>query len=149
MLFATPPPIQLKRGKQIGWGTANNKTNWTNYYDGQIRNTEQQSDPIYYTLFCRCTTLLRLLPPSSQTVYFCWAKLVCFDFSSSNFTMQDHVLSTAGERCCFFFSCSYNVFRVLIAGSTKVLSASFFSWLPVCPSKMCLEMPRYILVLLL
>ncbi len=26
-------------------------THWTNYYDRPIRNTEQQSDPIYYTLF--------------------------------------------------------------------------------------------------
>ncbi len=31
-------------------------------YDGPMRNTEHQVDQIYYTLFCRCTALLRLLP---------------------------------------------------------------------------------------
>ncbi len=29
--------------------------------DGPIRNPEEQSDHIYYTLFCRCTALVQLL----------------------------------------------------------------------------------------
>jgi len=44
--FATPP-IKLKLGQQIGGG----QTTWTNHYDGPIRNTEQQLDHNYYTLF--------------------------------------------------------------------------------------------------
>ncbi len=39
-------------------GTTNSQTTWINHYDGPIRNTEQQSDHIFYTLFCRCTELL-------------------------------------------------------------------------------------------
>ncbi len=36
---------------------------------------EHQSDHIYYTLFCRCTTLLCLLP-GIASVQLCWAKTV-------------------------------------------------------------------------
>jgi hypothetical protein len=32
-----------------------------------MRNTEQQSDHIYYTLFCRCTPLLRHLPATATS----------------------------------------------------------------------------------
>ncbi len=28
---------------------------------------------------------------------FCWAKLTCFDFSSSNFHLQGHIMSTCGS----------------------------------------------------
>jgi hypothetical protein len=31
---------------------------WTNHYDGPIKNTEQQSDHIYYILFCTGTALV-------------------------------------------------------------------------------------------
>jgi hypothetical protein len=34
---------------------------------GPMRNTEQQSDHIYYTLFCRCTPLLRHLPATATS----------------------------------------------------------------------------------
>jgi len=36
--------------------------------DGPIRSTEQQSDHIYYTLFCRSTMLLRPLPATANWV---------------------------------------------------------------------------------
>jgi len=32
-------------------GDYKEQTIWTNYYDGESENTEQQSGPIYYTLF--------------------------------------------------------------------------------------------------
>jgi hypothetical protein len=47
--------------------------------------------------------LLRLLPATAklynyaETKPFSWAKPAYFDFSSSNFTVQDHILSTAGD----------------------------------------------------
>jgi hypothetical protein len=62
--FATPP-IKLKLGQQANtWGTTNSKTAWTNHYDEPIRNTEQQLDHIYYTLFCMCTPLQQRLVPA-------------------------------------------------------------------------------------
>jgi hypothetical protein len=64
-------PIKLKLEQQIAGVTT------TNHYDRPIRNTEQQSDHIYYTLLCRCTELLCLSP--------------------SNCTVQDHIRSTAGD----------------------------------------------------
>ncbi len=33
----------------------------------------------------------------SKPKQFFWAKLACFNFSSSNFTVHDHILSTAGD----------------------------------------------------
>jgi len=48
--FATPA-TKLKLGQQIGGGTTNKQTTWTNHYDRPIRNTEQQLDHISYTLF--------------------------------------------------------------------------------------------------
>jgi len=38
------------------------QTTWTKHSDGPIRNTEEQLDHIYYTLFWRCTELLCLVP---------------------------------------------------------------------------------------
>jgi hypothetical protein len=64
--FATPPiKLKLGLGQQIGGGRLliENQTTWTNYYDGQVRNIEQQSDHIYYTLFMHVhTELLCALP---------------------------------------------------------------------------------------
>jgi len=61
LYFFATPPIKLKLGQQIGGGLliANQ---WTNHYDGPIRNTEQQLDHIYYTLLFKCTALLCALP---------------------------------------------------------------------------------------
>jgi hypothetical protein len=41
---------------------------WTNHYYWPIKNTEQQSDYIHYTLLCRCTVLLDLLPATANCV---------------------------------------------------------------------------------
>ncbi len=56
--FATLP-IRLKHWLQIV-GNYFQQTTWTNYYDWPIKNKEQQSDPIYYTLLqqqVNCCTL--------------------------------------------------------------------------------------------
>jgi len=52
--FATPP-IKLKLGQQIGGGTTNSKPPGRIIMMGQSKNTEQQLDHVYYTLFCRFT----------------------------------------------------------------------------------------------
>jgi len=75
-----------------------------NHYDRPIRNTEQQLDHIYYTLFFhRCAALL-LVSFTSRGNNYARAKTPfpepnrhTFGFSSSNFTVQDHILSTAGD----------------------------------------------------
>ncbi len=38
---------------------------------------------------------------------FCWAKLTCSDFSSSEFNLQGHILSTAGVALRHLWKCSY------------------------------------------
>jgi hypothetical protein len=74
-----------------------------NYYDRPIRNTEQQLDHIYYTLFHRCLNS-SCCGFSPQPWKLCGAKTLfpepnrhTLDFDSSNFTVQDHILSTTGD----------------------------------------------------
>jgi hypothetical protein len=89
----------LKLKQQIGVGQLNSKPL------GPIImiTTEQQSNPIYYSLFCRCKALVCLLPANARLVNyaepnpFSRAKETYFDLPSSNFTMQDRRLSTAGD----------------------------------------------------
>jgi hypothetical protein len=85
------------------------QTTWTNHYDRPIRNTEQQWVRSYllhssFLLSCRCTTAFAVclfLPATVNCTYYAmikpisWAKPAHFDFSSSNFTVQYHRLSTA------------------------------------------------------
>ncbi len=74
----------------------------TNHYDWPIRNREHQSYHIYYTRlqqvlsFDVLSTNLKKLFKSAGPNPFCWAKLGCFYFSSYNFNVQSHILSTAG-----------------------------------------------------
>jgi hypothetical protein len=42
------------------------KTTWTNQYDGPIRNTEQQSGHIYYTLFLQVYSIAGPLTSHSK-----------------------------------------------------------------------------------
>jgi hypothetical protein len=59
--------------------------------------TDHQSNHIYYSLFGRCKALVCLLPPNGRLVNYAEPKQAYFCFSSSNFTMQDRRLSTAGD----------------------------------------------------
>jgi hypothetical protein len=69
-------------------------------YDEPIRNTEQHLDHIYYTLFWRCTAVLHLSPATATCSiirsqnHFGEPKPPDVGFSSSNFTLQDHIPST-------------------------------------------------------
>ncbi len=51
---------KFETGTANMWGTSNSKPLGSIIRWGAIRNTENQLDHIYYTLFCRCTTLLLL-----------------------------------------------------------------------------------------
>jgi len=64
-IFFGNPTNKTVTGTAYSWGLliANHMTN---RYDQPIRNTEPQSGPIYYTLFWRCTTVLRLLPATAS-----------------------------------------------------------------------------------
>ncbi len=88
---------------------------------GQSETLSQQLDHIYYTLFCRCTALLGLLPAKAtctikqKTKPFSGAKPAKpanVGFSSSNFTVQDHVPSTIGDalrvETCYVVSMQLN-----------------------------------------
>ncbi len=56
---------------------------------------------------------------------FCWAKLACFDFSSSNFNFQGHILSTGGValRSLRFYASwrTHLVYKfILVLGSLSI-----------------------------
>ncbi len=78
-----------------------NRWETTNTNPLGIKNMEQQSDHIYYTLLWRVLgytvpfTSLNKLCTTGLPKPFCWAKPACFDFSSSNFNFHGHILSTA------------------------------------------------------
>jgi hypothetical protein len=58
VLFCNPTH-KTETGRANRWVTTNSKPPGPiNHYDGPIRNTEQQLDPIYYTLLCICTVLM-------------------------------------------------------------------------------------------
>jgi len=49
--FFGNPSGKTETATACRWGTANSKPPGTTFCDGPIRNTGQQSDHIYYTLF--------------------------------------------------------------------------------------------------
>ncbi len=99
--FATPP-IKLKLGHQIGGGLL-----IANHMDQSLWRAAQKHWAAVrsYLLhsFLQVHSALRLVPATvpcaimlSQTP-FSWVKAVQIGFSSSIFTLQDHILSTAGD----------------------------------------------------
>ncbi len=52
---------------------------------------------LYYTLLCRCTATQAEPCYYAEPKPFSWGKPACFDFSSSNFNVHCHILSTAGD----------------------------------------------------
>ncbi len=80
------------------WGTTNSKPPWPIIMIDQSE-TVSSNHIIFITLFC--SVLLRLLPATGNSALsqkkICWAKPACFDFPSSNYTLQDHIRSTAGH----------------------------------------------------
>ncbi len=76
--FATPP-IKLKPldRQQNRWGglLIANHLNQSVQYDEPIKNTEQQSDPIYYTLFCRWHAVAMCSPATTAKYAIIMVKL--------------------------------------------------------------------------
>jgi hypothetical protein len=83
-----------------------------------MRDRELQSDHIYCTLLwhvlgsARPFTSLRKQWKNAGSKLFCRAKPACLDFSSSNFNLQGHILSTSGValRTCQSFELIFNQF---------------------------------------
>ncbi len=99
LLFSNPTH-ETKTGTADRGETTNTKP------PGPIRNRDQQPQHIYYTLlwqlllgFAGPFTSLSKLCKNSGSKPFCWAKLSCFDFSSSNFNF-------AGSHTEHRWSCS-------------------------------------------
>ncbi len=60
VLFCNPTH-KTEIGTANRWGTTNSKPPGRIIMMGQIRNSEQRLNHIYYTLFCKCIALLRFL----------------------------------------------------------------------------------------
>jgi hypothetical protein len=60
---------------------------------------------------------------------FCWAKLVCFEFFSSNFTFQGHILSTNGVSLKPLVQQTHYLDRSLVVGFTTRTTPSLWSYL--------------------
>jgi hypothetical protein len=102
-LLSCNPTHETETRTANRWGTTNSKPPGRIVW-WAIRNTDQQSYHLYYTFFSRWNALLRLLPATptlcnySETKPFSWTKPAILDFfSSSNFNVQDHILSTTGN----------------------------------------------------
>jgi len=100
VLFCNPTN-KTETGTANRWETTNSKPHGPIIYDGPIRNTQQQLDHIYYNLFC--TALLCLDPPTITCAimmrqnHFPESNRYKSDFLHPFLTLQDHILSTAGD----------------------------------------------------
>ncbi len=106
VLFCNPTN-KTETGTANRWGTTTNKPPGPIIMMGQ-------SEEIYYTLFCRCTALLNLLPATATCAILLsqsTQKPQYVGFSSSIFTVEDPILSTAGDALSdvlivmFFVTC--------------------------------------------
>jgi len=91
--FLATPPLRLKLRLQTG-------ERLPNQLDQSETGSSSQFIFIYTLLWqvhsfdVHFTSLSKLCKYAKP---FCWAKSACFDFSSCNFNVQGHVLSTAGD----------------------------------------------------
>jgi hypothetical protein len=103
--FFQTPPMKLKLGLQIGEILL-----IANHLDKSLWSANQKqgaADHISYNLlwqvwsFAVPFTSLRKLCKIAGPKPFCWAKLACFDFSSSSFNLKGHTLITSGVAIRF------------------------------------------------
>jgi hypothetical protein len=75
------------------------QTTWTNHYDETNQITQQNSNHICYTIFYRFRALLGPLPATTtrEIIEIPQPNWHLFYFSSSNFTVQDRILSSTGD----------------------------------------------------
>jgi len=83
------------------WGTTNSKPHGPINMMGQSEILSRHQI-IYITLFSAGVQHCCAFYQPTQSVQFCWAKPAYFNFSSSILTVQDHILSSAGDalRVC-------------------------------------------------
>jgi hypothetical protein len=123
MLFATLP-IKLKLGQQIGGGTANSKPTGPIIMMGKSESPPTSSKIIFITLFsagvqrCCCA----FYQPPHKLCNFAEPNWHVLTFLHPIFTMQDHILSTAGDAAASS-SVVANVFSVTI----QTLFASIYT----------------------
>jgi hypothetical protein len=105
--FFCNPTNKTETGNCIYVGTINRKPPGPITIFGQSK-TGRTCQIIFITPFSsKCTPLLRLLPALANWAHmqeqnhFSWVKPVCFQFSSFDFTVEGHILSTGGDalRC--------------------------------------------------
>ncbi len=99
--FRPTPPIKLKLGVQIG-----GETTIANHKDQSLWSASQEQGPAVRSYLLHSSLpgvkLCDAFYQPQQTVQKCWAKTIllsnstCFDFSSSGFDLQGHILSTGG-----------------------------------------------------
>jgi hypothetical protein len=120
LLFCNPTH-KTETGIVNRWGTTNSKP------PGPIIMIHQSealrsSQVLFITLFCsgaqRCFgpfTSHGKLYNCAEPKRFCWAKPAYFDFSSSNFTVQYHLGTTAGDALSYVFLILWNLDWFLFA----------------------------------
>jgi hypothetical protein len=108
LLFSNPT-LKTEMGTAITWERL-----IANHLDQSLwlanQNVEHQSDHIHYALlkqvhiFTALFTSLSKLTQHAGEKSFSWAKPPYVDFTSSNFNLQGHVLSTSGDALTKFHS---------------------------------------------
>ncbi len=99
LLFCNPTH-KTETGTGKSEGSTNNKPPGViNHYDGPFRNTDQQSDRIYDTPFCRCTMLPRLLPRHRKLCNYAEPKPICLSQTDifSLFFIQFYCAASGAE----------------------------------------------------
>jgi hypothetical protein len=121
------------------WGTTKSKPPGPIAMMGQS-DTEQKSDHIYYTLFCRCWTgIVPFASDYKKTVQLFGAKtifvsqLAHFDFSSCNFNVQGPIVSTIGDALTMWtelWVCmeQHKCHLISVQGIEGYVFACFVSW---------------------
>jgi len=127
----------------------------TNHYDRPIRNTEQQSDPFItvFSLQVHSTDALFYQPPANCVIMLRYKLFSLsqtghvFHFSSSNFTIQGHILSTSGDALSsptFFLPSSCPTLTWYLSP----LHTFLFAYLPTTPPPRPTYLPIYLLTYL-
>jgi hypothetical protein len=96
------PTHKLEIGTANRLGSTNSEPPGPIVMMGQLETlSSSQIILLHPALFCRCTTLLRLLPATADSQIMLsrnhFPKLNRHFFSSSNFTVQDHILRITGD----------------------------------------------------
>jgi hypothetical protein len=93
-LLCSNPAHKTETGTANRWGTTNSKPHGPFIMMGQsktLSRTQMMFIILVHTVTEPCTSHRNLYNYSKPKQFF-WAKTACFNFSSSNFTVHDHIL---------------------------------------------------------